>query len=81
MNELQRTLSELVKSGLQYNPAMNTIINDYVKYHVILVILGSSLVLIFALLSIIFWTKFKRIPKINKLKWEFEKKYTFLLGL
>jgi len=80
LNELQRTLSDMVKSGLQSNSTMNTIINDYVKYHVILVILGAILVLVFALLSLMFWTKFKRIPKISKFKWGFEKKVYFYFG-
>jgi len=70
----------MVKSGLQSNPATNTIINDFAKYHFIIVILGACMVLIFALLSKIFWTKFKRIAKTHKLKWGFEKKVYFYFG-
>lgn len=81
MNELQRTLSEMIKSGSQSNLTMNKIINDYAKYHAIMVIVCGCLVLIFAFLSIIFWTKFKRMPKIRKLKWKFEKKVYFSFGI
>jgi hypothetical protein len=81
LNEVQSTLSQMIKSGKQTSPAMNTLINDYAKYHAIMVILGGSLVLILVLLSMIFWTKFKRIPKINKLRWEFEKKVYFSFGI
>ena len=81
MNELQRTLSEMVKSGSQSNPVMNKIINDYAKYHAIIVILFGCLVLIFSLLSIIFWIKFKRMPKISKVKWKLEKKIYFSFGI
>lgn len=81
MNELRNTLNELIKSGSQTNSVMNKIINDYARYHTIIVILCGSLVLIFALLSIIFWTRFKRIPKIGKSKWKFEKKVYLSFGI
>ncbi|NEW08984.1 hypothetical protein GK047_23605 [Paenibacillus sp. SYP-B3998] len=80
-DELQRTLSEILESGSQSNPAVNVLISDYAKYHAVLVIVGGCLVLLFALLSIIFWTKFKRSPKISKLKWGFERKAYFSFGL
>jgi len=71
----------MVKSNSQSNPVMNKIIGDYAKYHTIIVIACGCLVLIFALLSIIFWTKFKRMPKISKLKRNFEKMIYFSFGI
>jgi hypothetical protein len=77
---LQSTLSRLIQSGSRSNPAMNTLINDYIKYHVVLVIAGGFLVLIFILLSLFFGTQFKRTPQAAKHKWTFEKKIYFSLG-
>ncbi|GHO99001.1 hypothetical protein KSF_090490 [Reticulibacter mediterranei] len=79
-DNLQSTLSKLIQSGSRSNPAMNTLINDYIKYHVVLVVVGGFLVLIFILLSLFFWTQFKRAPEAVKHKWTFEKKAYFSLG-
>ena len=53
---------------------MNTLIDDYTRYHVVLVIAGGILLLIFILLSIFFWTQFRRTPRGDTHKWSFEKK-------
>src|SRR6266700_2767194 len=79
-NNLQRTLSELIQSGSRSNPAMNTLINDYTTYHLVLVVIGGFFVLIFLLLSLFFWTQLKRTPQAAKHKWTFEKKTYFSLG-
>ena len=71
---LQSTLSKLIQSGSQSNPAMNTLLSDYTRYHVVLVVVGGLLVLIFILLSLFFWTQFKKAPRDTKHKWTFEKK-------
>ncbi|KPV59645.1 hypothetical protein QJ48_10005 [Paenibacillus sp. A3] len=81
MNELQNALHEMIESGPQSNPALNTVINDYAMYHAVLVIVGGVLLMIFAWLSIRFWAKFKRMPKISKSKWKFEKKVYFSFGI
>lgn len=80
-DELQRTLSEIMESGSQSNPAVNALISDYANYHAVLVFVGGFLVLMFAWLSLLFWTKFKKSPKISKLKWGFERKAYFSFGL
>ncbi|KWX87749.1 hypothetical protein AMQ83_11170 [Paenibacillus riograndensis] len=79
-DELQRTLSEIIESGSQSNPAVNALISDYAKFHAVLAMVGGCLVLIFAWLSIIFWTQFKRSPKASSLKWGFERKACFVFG-
>ncbi|MBA2391580.1 MAG: hypothetical protein H0V70_02400 [Ktedonobacteraceae bacterium] len=79
-NNLQRTLSKLIQSGSRSNPAMNTLINDYTTYHIVLVVVGGFFVLIFLLLSLFFWTQLKRTPQAAKHKWTFEKKTYFSLG-
>ncbi|WNR45159.1 hypothetical protein [Paenibacillus roseipurpureus] len=79
--ELPRTLSEIIKSGSQSNPAVNALISDYAMYHAVLVIVGGCLVFIFAMLSIIFWRKLTKSPNISGMKWGFERKvyFSFLL--
>ncbi|HEU5383022.1 MAG TPA: hypothetical protein VFV38_47050 [Ktedonobacteraceae bacterium] len=79
-NNLQRTLSKLLQSGSRSNPAMNTLINDYIMYHLVLVIVGGFFVLIFLLLSLFFWTQLRRTPQTAKHTWTFEKKTYFSLG-
>lgn len=79
-NNLQSTLSNLIQSGSRPNPAMNTLINDYIKYHVVLVVVGGFFVLIFLLLSLFFWAQWKRTSQAAPHKWTFEKKTYFFLG-
>jgi uncharacterized protein YacL len=80
-DNLQVTLTQMIQSGSWTNPAMNTLINDYTKYHVVFVIAGSFFVIIFVLLSIFFWTQWRRAPKTDKHKWTFEKKTYFSFGI
>jgi hypothetical protein len=47
---------------------------------VVLVVAGGFLVVVFVLLSIAFWTRWKRVPKTDKRKWTFEKKIYFSFG-
>lgn len=74
------TLSKLLQSGSQSNPAMNTLINDYTAYHLVLVVVGGFFVLIFLLLSLFLWTHFQRTLRAAKHQWTFEKKTYFFLG-
>ena len=78
MNDnLPATLNKMMQSGSWSNPAMNALIIDYIKYHIVLVVAGSILVVIFALLSIVFWARWKRASKTDQRKWTFEKKTYF----
>lgn len=79
-SQLQNTLRSLIQSGWQANPAMHKIIDDYAKYHATLVIAGGLFIAILISLSVIFWIKFKKIPKTGKFKWTFEKKVHFSFG-
>ena len=80
-NTLHATLNYMIQSGSWSNPAMNTLLTDYVKYHLVFVIAGGCLVLILVLLSVFFWTQCKRMPKATEYKWVFEKKIYFFFGL
>lgn len=80
MDNLQTELKNLVESGSSSNPAVNTLINDYTQYHAVLVVAGGLLVLVFVLLSIFFWTQWRKTPKADARKWTFEKKTYFSFG-
>ncbi len=81
MNDnLQVTLNNLLQSGSGSNPAMNTLISDYTTYHIVFVAAGGLMVVIFALLSIFFLARWKRVPKTDKRKWTFEKATYFSFG-
>lgn len=79
-NNLQQTLNKLLQSGSRSNPAMNILMNDYITYHLVLVVVGGVFVLIFFLLSLFLWTQWKRTAKVASRTWTFEKKTYFFLG-
>lgn len=82
MNEsLQTTLDKLIQSDTKSNPALNLLVNDYTKYHVLFVVVAGVFLLVFALLNVFFWRRFKRIPKTDSNKWAFEKKTYFNFGI
>ena len=82
MNEnLQTTLTNLVRSDTNSNSALNNLISDYAKYHAVLVVVGGLFLVGLILLSIFFWKRFKKIPKLESRKWPFEKKTYFGFGL
>lgn len=80
MNELHRTLNEAITSN-SANPALTILIEDYTRYHFIMVVFGGLWVLLLGGLSITFLMKFKRTPKLHPLKWGFEKKVYFYFGI
>jgi uncharacterized membrane protein len=80
-DSLQTTLNNLLQSGTRSNPALNSLLDDYIKYHVVLLIVGGFFTVIFASLSILFWIRYKRSPKTNNSKWTFEQKTYFSFGL
>ena len=82
MNDnLQSALKDLIQAGSQSNPAMNALINDYTQYHVVFVVTGGLVVVIFGLLSLYFGIQWKRVPRTEQRTWTFEKKTHFLFGL
>ncbi len=82
MNEnLQTTLTNLLQSDTNSNSALNSLISDYAKYHVVLVVVGGLFLVGLTLLSIFFWKRFKKIPRPESRKWPFEKKTYLVFGL
>ena len=80
-HSLQTTLNNLLKSGTRSNPALNSLLSDYIKYHVVLLIVGGFFSLILVTLTVLFWSRYKRAPKTDTRKWTFEKKTYFSFGL
>lgn len=79
-SQLQTTLLEHIQSGWQSNPALMTLIHDYMKYHAVLVIVGGAVLLVSLFLAVRFWMRFKKISRIRRFKWPFEKKLYFAFG-
>ena len=74
---LEGTLKELIRSAGDSNPALNALIADYTKYHVVLVVVGGMFLLGLFALGVVFWKRFKRAPKTGSRRWSFEKKTYF----
>jgi hypothetical protein len=70
----------LVRSGTESNTALNVLIDDYTKYHVVLVVVGGLFLLGLVLLSIFFWRRFRKAPRTDSRSWTFEKKTYFAFG-
>ena len=80
-DSLQTTLNNLLQSGTRSNPALNSLLSDYTKYHVVLLIVGGLFTLTLVTLSVLFWARYKRAPKSDAGKWTFEKQSLFSFGL
>jgi cytochrome bd-type quinol oxidase subunit 2 len=78
---LQETLRKLLESGTQTNPALNVLMSDYTKYHLVLVVVGGMFLIALVLLSVFLWRRFRRARKVGTRTWTFEKKTYFLFGV
>lgn len=73
MSELQTTLSHLVQSRSDSNPAFDSLLHDYAEYHAVLVAFGGVLTLGLVLLSLFSWRRFKRAPRTATRRSTFER--------
>ncbi|MGB8703166.1 MAG: hypothetical protein WCD18_27420 [Thermosynechococcaceae cyanobacterium] len=80
-DNLQNTLYCLMQSSAHSNPAYNTLLHDYIKYHGVFVIEGGIFALLLIVLSMYFWRRFERTRKAEACNWTFEKKAYFCFGL
>ncbi len=80
-DNLQNTLHNLMQSGSRSNPAYNTLLHDYIKYHAVFVVEGGIFALLLMVLSVYLWRRFKRTRKAETRNWTFEKKVYFYFGL
>lgn len=70
-----------LNTNWQSNPAIKALIDDYAKYHAVLAIVGSLVLIVILALTVFFWIKFAKIQKIGRFKWPFDKKVYFSFGL
>lgn len=80
-DNLQTTLYNLAQSGSLSNPAYNTLLRDYTRYHAVLFIEGGIFTLMLLVLSVYFWRQFIKTQKAEIGNWTFEKKTYFCFGL
>lgn len=74
---LQETLRYLMQSGSPANPALQVLIDDYTRYHLVLVVVGGAFLLGLVVLGIVLWRRFRRAPRRPQHGWTFEKKTYF----
>lgn len=60
---LQTTLDELLRSGTESNPALNALLGDYVRYHVVFIVVAGLFFLALVALSAFSWRRFRRAGK------------------
>ena len=80
-DSLQDTLYNLTQSGTRANPALNTLLHDYIKFHAVLVIEGGIFTFILIVLSAYFWRQLEKMQNAKSRNWTFEKKTYFCFGL
>ena len=78
---LRTTLTNLLQSGTQTNPALNELLSDYATYHLVLVIIGGLFTAAFIAMSVFCWAKYKKASTVDGRKWTFEKKTFFSFGM
>jgi hypothetical protein len=71
---LQITLSRLVQSHSEANPAFRSLLNDYTKYHVVLLVFGGLLELLTVWLCVFAWSRWRTAPRTVVGKLSFEKR-------
>jgi len=78
---LQATLHRLMQSGADTNPALNTLLDDYMRYHVVFLVAGGLFVLALAAFGVACWKRFRTTPGSGRRLWSFEKATYFCFGV
>ncbi|MFC6236413.1 hypothetical protein [Longivirga aurantiaca] len=79
-DNLRTSLSRLLTSGTDTNPALNALLADYTSYHRVLAIVGGAFLLALTTLSVMLWGRFRRSRTPGR-GWSFERRTYFGLGL
>lgn len=58
IDPLRSTLASLMASGADDNPALNALLSDYVRFHLVLVFVGGPFLLAVGLFSVLCWRRF-----------------------
>ncbi len=81
MNDtLRDTLDELLRSGSDSNPALNALLRDYAKYHVVFIAVGGLFVVVFVVLAAFCWRRFRTTPRSGDRRWSFERRTYLFFG-
>ena len=78
---LQELLRTLLQSGTESNPALNVLIDDYARYHLVLVVVGGLFLVALIVLIVFMWRRFARAPRATSRTWTFEKWVYFSFGV
>lgn len=78
-DQLQATLLRQLQERSGSNPALSSLLSDYTRFHLVLVVLGGAFLLCFLLLSVFSWRWYRRSPRTGGPRWTFERKTCLLL--
>jgi len=70
---LHDLLDELLLSGSDTNPALNALLRDYTRYHVVFIAVGGLFLLAFVVLAVSSWRRWRRAPRPTNRRWSFER--------
>lgn len=79
-HDLRTTLSGLLDSGTDTNPALSALLADYTAYHRVLVVVGSLFLAGAAALTVVAWLRFRRARTPGR-GWSFERRTWFWFAL
>lgn len=78
---LVSALGRLLRSDTASNPALTTLLADYVRYHAVLVTVGGFLALFLISVSIFFWQQWRRTGRDQSRSGAFERKVYASFGV
>lgn len=78
---LATMLRELLAHDWQSNPAAESLVHDFAKFHAFLAVVGGVLVLVSFLLTAVLWKRWKAASRTAAGRWAFEKRTYFSFGI
>ena len=80
-DDLRTTLTALLESGTDTNPALRALLSDYTTYHRVLVIVGGLFLVAVTVLTVVCWGRFRRSRPSSGRRWTFERTTYLLFGV
>ena len=80
-NDLRAMLRNLLKSGTDSNPALNSLLEDYARYHFVLVGFAGAFVVGFLILGVFSLRRVLKSPMTDARRWTFERRTYLFFGL
>lgn len=77
---LQQELQQLLRTDAA-NAALTQLLDDYRRYHLVLVIVGSLFLIAALVLSVYSWRRFAKAPRSSRWRWTFERWTYFGFGV